>query len=184
VGTGGSFPGSKAAGAWSRSFTSLYTAEVNVWIYTSIPTCVFMAWCLVKHRNNFTLQRRDSCVRGFCTWRFRCSCSVGRAAVPLWRLPHHGYVRPDCGPLHRAHFQQITETVSTDLLNATGNYIRPETDSQLCWRVWGKAACVRNAFGFPTLHTRYIVRSTDLIGLSLSYFTTDSQFVLALSSRF
>jgi len=26
----------------------------NVWHYTSTPQCVFMAWCLVKRRNNFT----------------------------------------------------------------------------------------------------------------------------------
>jgi hypothetical protein len=31
------------------------TAEVkNVWCYTSIPQYVVMAWCLVKHRDNFT----------------------------------------------------------------------------------------------------------------------------------
>jgi hypothetical protein len=31
------------------------SAEVkNVWSYTSIPEYVFMAWCLVKHRDNFT----------------------------------------------------------------------------------------------------------------------------------
>jgi len=26
----------------------------NEWSYTSIPQYVFIAWCLVKHRNNFT----------------------------------------------------------------------------------------------------------------------------------
>jgi hypothetical protein len=31
------------------------SAEVeNVWSYTSTPQCVFIAWCLVKHRDNFT----------------------------------------------------------------------------------------------------------------------------------
>jgi hypothetical protein len=31
------------------------SAEVkNAWSYTSIPEYVFMAWCLVKHRDNFT----------------------------------------------------------------------------------------------------------------------------------
>jgi hypothetical protein len=31
------------------------SAEVkNAWSYTSTPQYVFMAWCLVKHRNNFT----------------------------------------------------------------------------------------------------------------------------------
>jgi len=27
----------------------------NVWSYTSIPQYALMAWCLVKHRENFTL---------------------------------------------------------------------------------------------------------------------------------
>jgi len=26
----------------------------NVWSYTSTPQYVFMVWCLVKHRDNFT----------------------------------------------------------------------------------------------------------------------------------
>jgi hypothetical protein len=50
VGTRGSFPGVKAAGAWS-------------W---PLPQYVFMTWCLVKYRDNFTftfllftLERRD-----------------------------------------------------------------------------------------------------------------------------
>jgi glycerol-3-phosphate acyltransferase PlsY len=31
------------------------SAEVkNVWIYISNPQYVFMTWCLVKHRDNFT----------------------------------------------------------------------------------------------------------------------------------
>jgi hypothetical protein len=30
------------------------SAEVNVWSYTSTPLYAFMAWCLVKHRDNFT----------------------------------------------------------------------------------------------------------------------------------
>jgi hypothetical protein len=31
------------------------SAEVkNAWSCTSIPQYVFMAWCLVKHRDNFT----------------------------------------------------------------------------------------------------------------------------------
>jgi hypothetical protein len=31
------------------------SAEVkNAWSYTSTPQYVFMAWCLVKHRENFT----------------------------------------------------------------------------------------------------------------------------------
>jgi hypothetical protein len=53
MGTRGSFPGRKAAGSWSWPLTS--SAEVtNAWSYTSTPQYVFMSWCLVKHRDNFT----------------------------------------------------------------------------------------------------------------------------------
>jgi hypothetical protein len=32
------------------------TAKVkSAWIYTSTPQCVFMAWYLIKQRDNFTL---------------------------------------------------------------------------------------------------------------------------------
>jgi hypothetical protein len=35
------------------------SAEVkNTWNYTSIPLHVFMSWCLIKHRDNFTLRLR------------------------------------------------------------------------------------------------------------------------------
>jgi hypothetical protein len=38
------------------------SAEVkNVWSYTSTPQYVFIAWCLVKHRDNFTF----TCVNTF-----------------------------------------------------------------------------------------------------------------------
>jgi len=30
------------------------TEEKNAWSYTSTPQYTFMAWCLVKHRDNFT----------------------------------------------------------------------------------------------------------------------------------
>jgi hypothetical protein len=32
----------------------------NAWSYTSTPQYVFMAWCLVKHRGNFTLPERPA----------------------------------------------------------------------------------------------------------------------------
>jgi hypothetical protein len=44
--SGGSLPGGKTAGAWSWPLTS-------TWSYTSTPAYVFMAWCLVRHRDNF-----------------------------------------------------------------------------------------------------------------------------------
>jgi hypothetical protein len=36
----------------------------NVWSYTSTPPVVFMAWCLVKHRDDFTLHHRVRMVLG------------------------------------------------------------------------------------------------------------------------
>jgi hypothetical protein len=47
--TGGSFPGGKAT-------THLHLAPrpKNAWSNTSTPQYVFMALCLVKHKDNFT----------------------------------------------------------------------------------------------------------------------------------
>jgi hypothetical protein len=33
----------------------LVPSSKNTWRYVSTPEYVFMVWCLVKHRNNFTL---------------------------------------------------------------------------------------------------------------------------------
>jgi hypothetical protein len=52
--TEGSFSGSKAAWAWSWPYTPSSAEVKNAWSYTSTPQYVFMAWCLVKHRDNFT----------------------------------------------------------------------------------------------------------------------------------
>jgi hypothetical protein len=42
-------PGSEA------DYSPPFSAEVkDVWSYTSTPQYVFMAWCLVKHGDNFT----------------------------------------------------------------------------------------------------------------------------------
>jgi hypothetical protein len=42
-----------------------------MWSYTSIPPYIFMMWCLVKHRNNFT---------------FRLPSTVGVCLMPPVRL--------------------------------------------------------------------------------------------------
>jgi hypothetical protein len=48
------------------------SAEVkNVWSYTSTPQYVFMAWCLVKHRDNLTFTSSNELFYGF----FLLSCS-------------------------------------------------------------------------------------------------------------
>jgi hypothetical protein len=47
-----SFPGGKEVGCEANR-SPLCSAEVNnVWSYTSTSQYVFMAWCLVKHRDN------------------------------------------------------------------------------------------------------------------------------------
>jgi hypothetical protein len=53
MGTRGSFPEVKRQRP-EADHSPPPSAEINEWSYTSIPPYVFMAWCLVKHRDNFT----------------------------------------------------------------------------------------------------------------------------------
>jgi hypothetical protein len=54
MGSRGSFRGGKAAGEWSWPLTSIYCQGQECVELYSTPQYVFMAWCLVKHRDNFT----------------------------------------------------------------------------------------------------------------------------------
>jgi hypothetical protein len=55
MGTTVSFPGGKAAGALKLTIhLHLVPRSQDAWSYTSTPQYAFMAWCLVKHRDNFT----------------------------------------------------------------------------------------------------------------------------------
>jgi hypothetical protein len=47
-----SFPGVMRLGR--EADHSPFTDVENAWSYTSTPQYVFMAWCLVKHKDNFT----------------------------------------------------------------------------------------------------------------------------------
>jgi hypothetical protein len=58
-GTRDFFPGGKAAGAWSLPLNPPSAEVKNAWSYTSTPQYAFMVWCLVKHRDNFTLWSRS-----------------------------------------------------------------------------------------------------------------------------
>jgi hypothetical protein len=49
----------------------------NAWSYTPLPQYVFMAWCLVKHRDNFTFT--------FILF-FRCVISLLHAFYGVWRI--------------------------------------------------------------------------------------------------
>jgi hypothetical protein len=61
VGTRGSFPGGKAAGEWSRPLTSIQCRGQRMrGAIPPLPRYAFMAWCLVKHRDNFALQKSHS----------------------------------------------------------------------------------------------------------------------------
>jgi hypothetical protein len=42
----------KAAGAWIWVLTFIWCRDQERWSYTSNPPCVFMAWCLIKHRDD------------------------------------------------------------------------------------------------------------------------------------
>jgi hypothetical protein len=48
ISTGGSFPAGKATGSWSWPLTSIYCRGQEWWSYTSTPTQVFMAGCLIN----------------------------------------------------------------------------------------------------------------------------------------
>jgi hypothetical protein len=50
----GFFPWGKAAGDEADHSPPSSAVVKNEWSYTSTPQYVFMAWCLVKHRDNFT----------------------------------------------------------------------------------------------------------------------------------
>jgi hypothetical protein len=55
MGTRSSFPGGKAAGVWSWPLTSIWCRGQRKRGYVPpIPEYVFVAWCLVKYRDNFT----------------------------------------------------------------------------------------------------------------------------------
>jgi hypothetical protein len=54
MGNGGSFPAVKRPGR-EADHSPPSSAEIkNAWRYTSNHQYVFMTWCLVKHRDNFT----------------------------------------------------------------------------------------------------------------------------------
>jgi len=55
-GSGGFFPGSKAAGAWSWPLTSIqFRSQIMRGAIPPLHQYVSMAWCLVKHSENFYL---------------------------------------------------------------------------------------------------------------------------------
>jgi hypothetical protein len=57
VSTVGSFLGAKSrrAGEWSWSFTYTLCQVQDGRRYTFIPLYIFMSWCLIQYRNNFTI---------------------------------------------------------------------------------------------------------------------------------
>jgi hypothetical protein len=55
MGTRGSFPGVKAAGAWSWQHLHLVPRSKNEWSYTSTPEYAFMAWCSIKSQGQLYL---------------------------------------------------------------------------------------------------------------------------------
>jgi hypothetical protein len=66
MGTRSSFPGCKAAGAWSWPLTSIYCRGQRMsGDIPPLPQYAFMAWCSVskKHRDNFTTHGQQESVR-------------------------------------------------------------------------------------------------------------------------
>jgi hypothetical protein len=70
MGTRGSFPGVQRPGR-EADHSPPSSAEVkNAWSYTSTLQYAFMAWCLVKHRDNFSFTFTFTLygIYGLCQW--------------------------------------------------------------------------------------------------------------------
>jgi hypothetical protein len=59
LGTRASFPGERRLGREADHSPPSRAEVKNAWCYTSTPQYIFMAWCLVKHRNNFTFTLQE-----------------------------------------------------------------------------------------------------------------------------
>jgi hypothetical protein len=83
------------------------TAEVkNAWSYTSTPQYVFMAWCLVKQRDNFTFTffqvtaSHETFPSKFCVRHI--SCLSARSTYPAHRSPPDATILPKLGDLYKS----------------------------------------------------------------------------------
>jgi len=101
MGTGGSFSGGKAAGAWSWPLTSIYCRGQSMrGAIHPLPQYASMAWCLVKHWDNFTffMLQVMSDVSFLNKWRnyIWASYKVGVYFGPYgqkWNSPNNVYYR-------------------------------------------------------------------------------------------
>jgi hypothetical protein len=60
MGTGGFFPGVKRLGREADHSPPTSAEAKKIWIYTSIPPYSFMAYCLIKRRENFFVSNRKA----------------------------------------------------------------------------------------------------------------------------
>jgi hypothetical protein len=59
LGTRSSFPRGKAAVVWSSPLTYIWCQSQEWWSYTSTPSYIFMAWCIINlRRDNFTFYQQ------------------------------------------------------------------------------------------------------------------------------
>jgi hypothetical protein len=104
MGTRGSFPGGKAAGAWSWPLTSILCRVQRMsGAIPPLPHYAFMAWCSVKVQGQLhllvlcivpSLLLAFSCLRKFCVnqWRFKYSwfsvklCNQGEMRLWLFEM--------------------------------------------------------------------------------------------------
>jgi hypothetical protein len=72
MGAGGSFPWDKVVGAWSWPLTSVYSRDHERWNYTSIPPYIFIAFCSIKHKENYlylSLEKQNCEKHSLTSWR-------------------------------------------------------------------------------------------------------------------
>jgi hypothetical protein len=86
MGTMGSFPGGKAAGAWSWPLTPSNAEVKNEWSYTSTPQYAFMPWCSVKAQWQLYLYLYlKAHYKNAITWWFSRWSTFKSWSAGLWR---------------------------------------------------------------------------------------------------
>jgi hypothetical protein len=110
MGTGGSFLGRKAARAWRWPLTAiLYREQECAELYLHSPQYVFMEWCLVKHRDNFTSYLLIS--EWYVWYRsdvYDMTRQSGKAVIILKHIPNSSFL---CFELSSKILSFLTESV-------------------------------------------------------------------------
>jgi hypothetical protein len=117
TGTGGSFPSCREMKPTTH--LHLFPRPKNAWSYTATPQDVFMAWWLVKHRDNFTLP--------YSVYFITKKCKVVS-------VPEHHIMQASCVSavkLHAFITSALERPASLSLTPANTHWIGPTVDLEM-----------------------------------------------------